>query len=121
MSATDGLESGPFDRRVDVLRVRADALVDAAGEIDRTRADTWEVWRRRWARVIPRDGREFWRLESVDAAVTHVIQMLHDRESSAITTDMRIRLNGRIFELTSAINVEEADVIMQFQAIERIA
>ncbi|MCY2962734.1 MAG: phage head closure protein [Planctomycetota bacterium] len=116
-----GLEPGDFDRRVEILRIRADAIVDANGEIDRTRADTWEVWRRRWARVIPRDGREFWRLEAVDAAITHVIQFLHDRESSAITTDMRVRFQGRIFELTSGINVEEADRIMQFQAVERIA
>lgn len=118
---TTGLEAGEFDRRVEVLRVRSDAIVDANGEIDRTRADTWEVWRRRWARVIPRDGREFWRLEAVDAAVTHVIQFKFDRESRAITTDMRVRYQGRVFELTSGINVEEADTIMQFQAIERIA
>ena len=121
MSASDGFPRGDFDRRCQVLRVASTAIVDANGEIDLTRADSWEVWRERWFRILPRQGKEFWRLQQVDAQITHVLQTLCDSESSQITSAMRVRFKGRIFELTSIINVEEADKLIEILAIERTA
>jgi SPP1 family predicted phage head-tail adaptor len=71
-----------------------------------------------WASVNPIIGREFFAAQQVNSEVTHKIKM---RYRSDITSDMRIKLGNRIFDIISPpINPGEKKIELQIMCKERL-
>lgn len=114
--------SGERQRRITIERLKTDATQDAAGEVNVTLDANWETYiEHRWARILPRTAREFWHIDQVDADVTHLLKVLWDSQTKTITSAMRAKLGGRVFQFTSVFNAEEANREMWITAIERTA
>lgn len=64
----------------------------------------WEDVKALWASVKPLSGREFCAAEQSQSEVTHKIDC---RYTPGLTTDLRIRLGSRRFEIISIIDWEE--------------
>ena len=64
----------------------------------------WTLVADRWAAVLPQAGREFYAAKQIHADVTHLITI---RGPLDVRPEMRIQMNGRLFDILSVIDVEE--------------
>lgn len=67
-------------------------------------ADTFSTQCRRFAQVLPRDGREVFRAQQVHTDLTHVIEIDY---VSGLTSAWRLKYGSRILNILEAINVED--------------
>lgn len=70
-----------------------------------------------YASIIPISGKEYFASKSVNAEVTHKIEM---RFLSGVTPSMKIVYNNRTFNIESVINIREANKTLQLMATEII-
>lgn len=103
------LRAGKLTKRVEVQELTETR--DAHGGI----TETWTTIATRWASVEPLSGRERWSAEQVDSDITHRIRM---RRFRGLTTNHRIRWDGRVFNLRSVLNLDEADVEHELLCVE---
>lgn len=59
-----------------------------------------------WAAVEPVSGKEYWAAAYLQAETTHRVTIRY--RPGVTSLDQRLLLNGRILEIESAINVDEA-------------
>jgi SPP1 family predicted phage head-tail adaptor len=78
---------------------------------------TWPEAGTFWAAVNPLSGNELFRAKQVNAEVTHEIEM---RWTPLVTPANRIKFGTRIFEILSAINVEERNKKLLLSCKEHI-
>lgn len=110
--------SGNFNRRVTIEKIKDNPIVDAHGEVDLSESDSWEVYAVRWAEIQTKGGREFWKVDKVEAEVSHLIRVPYDRLTMGITPEMRIKFMGRIINIVSAIDINEMHEIIEMQCRE---
>jgi SPP1 family predicted phage head-tail adaptor len=91
-----------FNRRLNVQRLKADAVVDDAGHVDESLDSNWETYTNVWAAVVAKSSREFWGADQVEADITHQITMRFNRINDAIQPEMRAKDGSRIYNLSSA-------------------
>jgi len=114
-----GYPAGKLTRRITVLRVKSTATVLSSGQIDETDEENWEIAETRWANIVPRSSREFFRGQQVADDITHKITMRYDSKSSRYNAKNRITLGDRKFYLTGpGMNSDEQDVTLEFPATE---
>jgi SPP1 family predicted phage head-tail adaptor len=82
---------------------QATDTLDSAGEP----IQTWATYATRSAEVMPMGGRETFRLQQYYADATAVIRLRYDSLTKAITPEMRVSFDSRIFNIESMINVDE--------------
>lgn len=80
--------------------------------------DSWAQSHQAWAYVAPTTGFERWRGEQMETPVTHKFVMNYQ---TGITTAHRISYDSRVFNITEVLNIDEADVILELQAVEGAA
>lgn len=68
-----------------------------------------------YANIEPLSGREYWRAAQVQSDVTH---MISGRWVEGVTPQMKVRHGTRIFNILSAINVNERNREMQLMCKE---
>jgi len=66
--------------------------------------ESWATFATRWASVEPLKGQEFFAAQQTDAALTVAFRL---RYLAGVTTEMRVSYNSRLFDIHSAINVDE--------------
>lgn len=75
-----------------------------------------DVFKTRGA-IYPVSGRDFFAGEQINSEVTHKINL---RYAKGLSPDMRIEFNGRVFEIESIINFQEANTLLQMMCKELI-
>lgn len=74
----------------------------------------------RWARVEPITGREVWNAEQVQADVTHRVTVRFDETIQANAVRWSFDYNGRIFEVRSARDIDEARRFLELLCVEQV-
>lgn len=77
---------------------------------------SWATFATTYAAVEPIKGREYFQAGRVNAETTHLITIRH---AAGVDEGMRVSWDGRLFDITSAINIEERDREMQLVCTER--
>ena len=107
------MASGNFNRRITIEKIK-----DDHGEVDLTVDGSWETHAVRWAEIQTKGGREFWRVDKIEAEVSHLIRVPYDRLTAAVTPEMRIKFMSRTINIVSAINVDEMREKIEMQCKE---
>lgn len=105
------LNIGKLNRRITFVKPGED--VDEMGQD----CQCWEEYKTVWATVKALRGGEYYEAQKIRPELTYKIIT---RYHSGITPDMKIRFGGRLFEILSCNNVEEADYMLEIEAVEYI-
>ena len=65
---------------------------------------TWTNEKTVWGSIEPLSGREYFQAQQVQSKVTHKVSI---RYYTGLRTDWRILFGSRIFDIVSALNIEE--------------
>lgn len=66
--------------------------------------ETWTLWRTLWANPIPKTGKEYYKLATVNSEVTEAFRI---RFIGGITQHQRIKFRCKYFEIIDVINEGE--------------
>jgi SPP1 family predicted phage head-tail adaptor len=105
----------PTEYDLKVIFETSSGTADAHGHIDLTNANSWSSYSAAWAKCVSKGGREFWKVDQVNADVTHVWYVAYDSSLDAITTDDRLIHDHTVYEIVAAFNVDNADVEIEVQ------
>lgn len=116
--------SGGRRVRVTIKQENELATLDDGGDLDLTDEDNQEFYCRRWAKIAPRGGREFFRRDEIEARVTHLVYLPYDTDTVQITPEMWLELDGpagttRRLNIIHAINVGEMNREIELQCEEQ--
>ena len=106
-----GLRSNRMRHRIEILE--KSVTQNATGE----EMITWTGVGDFWASVEPIRGREFVEMKQAQAEISTRIRM---RFTDGITPTMRVRYDGRDFEIQAVIHVEEKQRELQLMCSERV-
>jgi SPP1 family predicted phage head-tail adaptor len=108
------------NNRVTVEKKKSGLTVNPGGHTDDTNNAEWQVMATGvWCEFKTRGSREFFRGEEVAADITHQITTRYTNTSAQITTDMRLRMDGRIFNIAEPPrNVDEDNKWIVFAVTE---
>ena len=106
-----------YVNRIIVQRLAGSA--DAAGHIDGNTEANWTTYTTAWASVRSRGGREFWRVSQVQSDVDFVFTCPWAKTLENATPDMRVVLDGKVYEILSVINVDLANETVEIQTRRR--
>lgn len=107
------LKATDLTQRVSLQR-NAGTAVDAYGQP----SNTWGTYATVWASVRPLSGREQEIGAARGALISHRVRL---RYRSGVEHGDRIYLGGRILEIISVRNIDEAKVELEIDAVERSA
>lgn len=99
-------------------KIRIESLTgtaDAHGHIDNTADTNWSNYTSSYAAVISKGGREFWKVDRVEADVSHVWTCPYNRTIAAATPDMRLIHEGVTYEVLSVIDIDLAHEEVEIQ------
>lgn len=113
MIAKRPLNIGKLDKRITFLVYDEDGT-DELGQNKRG----WVKSKTVWATFKPIRGGEF--NEAEQKKREEVTYKATIRYRPGITSDLRIEYKGRIFEINSAINVDEADYMIEIECSEYV-
>lgn len=94
-----------YNKKVTIEQL-ATTAADAHGHIDKTQDSNWLIYCRAWCAVQSKGGREFWKVQQVQADVSHVWFSQWSALLSTATTDMRLKYDGEVYEILSVIDVD---------------
>lgn len=80
--------------------------------------ETWSTLVTAWANVEPLRGREYLEAQTQQQAVSHRITLRHPRQT--VTPEMRVKFGTRVFEIESALNIEERDITLALMCREMV-
>lgn len=109
-------EAGAYDVRV-IVQKRSENTVTELNEP----VESWQTFCTRWASIQGSSGREYVAAEQSKADTTHKVRMRADSKTREITPKMRLVSGSRVFEITSAIDVESRHVEMMLDCREVVA
>ena len=66
--------------------------------------ETWVTLATVWAAALPKDGREFYRLSTMNSEITEAFKI---RYRSTVIPHMRLIHKGKTFDIIGVINTEE--------------
>lgn len=98
-------------------KVTIESPIEVPDEAGEWEVAIWGVYATRRAEITPLSGTEQFRAQHLDPEVTHSMRM---RFVKGITPEMRIVWGDRIFDIQSALNVEERSREIEILATERI-
>ena len=88
---------------------------DAHGAVDITTNSNWGTYLRAYASVISKGGREFWKVEQVNANVSHVWRSQYSSELAAANPSMRLVSEGVTYEILSVVDIDLAHSEIEIQ------
>jgi len=105
---------GEMRKSITIQRV-VETTVDAHGQVDKTTAENWGTYLRTYAMVISKGGREFWKVQQVNADVDHLWTAQWSSDLAAATPEMRLICDGVTYEILSVVDVDLAHREVQIQ------
>lgn len=103
---------GKMRHRVDVQSLERTS--DGAGGS----STSWTTVLSAWASITPTGGREYIRGMQISSEVTHIIQM---RYSDKVNTNCRISHDGKLYNITRVLNIDEREKYIEIQASTGVA
>ena len=102
-----------YVQKITIQRLAGTA--DAAGHVDGQIDANWTVYAGSWAAVETRGGREFWKIQQVNADVDSVWYLPWSPALDKTTPDMRIQHEGKVYEILSVqnLNLENREIEIQ--------
>jgi SPP1 family predicted phage head-tail adaptor len=79
---------------------------------------TWRTLTTVWAKVEPISGREYMLAQQAQSEVTAKITV---RYNAIFTSDLRVVVNGKTYEIESVINLDEANRYLELMCKEAAA
>lgn len=92
-----------YDKFVTIKRLVGTA--DAHGHIDLTTNANWSIYATAYCKVITKGGREFWKVQQVNADSEQAWTAQWSTTLQEVTPDMRLEYDGNVYEILSAIDV----------------
>jgi SPP1 family predicted phage head-tail adaptor len=102
-----------YDRKVVIQSLSGSE--DGHGHIDNTDDDNWSQYVASYASVISKAGQEFWKVDKVDATVSHVWTCPYSKALAAATPDMRLVYDSVVYEIMSVIDIDLAHSEVEIQ------
>jgi SPP1 family predicted phage head-tail adaptor len=93
-----------YNRKITVQQLSGSA--DAHGHIDNTDNSNWSTYTTAFAEVLSKGGREFWKVDRVEADVSHVWRCPYNSTLTAATPDMRLIHDSTTYEILSVIDID---------------
>lgn len=109
-----------YSKKVTVQKLDPNASADAHGVVDQTNDANWITHCKLWCAVQSKGGREFWKVDQVNADVSHAWRTQYSSEANAITPEMRLSYDGGIYEVASVVNVDLADHEIEIQTVRAV-
>ena len=91
------------------------ATADGFGHVDPTAAANWTPYATSYVVVKSKGGREFWKVDQVNADVSHVWYCPYSTTLAAATPDMRLVYEGVTYEILSVIDIDLAHMEIEIQ------
>lgn len=91
------------------------ATADGYGHIDNTDDANWSSYCTAYASVMSKGGREFWKVDRVEADVSHVWVCPYSKTLANATPDMRLISEGVTYEILSVIDIDIAHEEVEIQ------
>lgn len=108
------MRAGPLRERVTIQQ--ATVTQDVTGDP----VETWANYITRWAQVDPINGTEKWATTERLAEVSHRFRMRYDSKTKAITPEMRVSWQSRVFDIKSVTNTGTRDTEIIVLAVEKV-
>lgn len=92
-----------YDKRVTIQK--AVGTADAHGHVDITTNANWQTYATAYCKVITKGGREFWKVQQVNADSDQAWTTQWSKTIQNVTPDMRLIFEGNTYEILTAIDV----------------
>ena len=102
-----------YDKKVVIQSLSGTA--DAHGFIDNTDDTNWSEYAIGYASVQSKGGREFWKVDQVNADVSHVWWCPYSKTLAAATPAMRLRNESVTYEIQSVVDIDLAHEEIEIQ------
>jgi len=79
---------------------------DAHGQVNQTVEANWSTYATAFCKVQTKGGREFWKVQQVNADVSHVWRTQWSATMQNVTPDMRLIFEGLTYEILSVVDVD---------------
>lgn len=88
---------------------------DAHGQVEQTTNANWSEYCKLWCSCVSKGGREFWKVQQVNADVSHVWKAMWSKTAANITPFMRLIFEGNTYEILSVqdINMDHYEIEIQ--------
>lgn len=103
---------GKLNKRITFLK-----LTTGYDEMGQEIEGAWQSFKTVWASIKPLRGREYWDAKKKSAEQNYKIMT---RYHDGITDDMRIQYKNKIFNIESAVDVDEKGEMLEIQCFESI-
>lgn len=104
----------PPDKKVRIESLLP-ATVDAHGRIDNTKESNWGHYMDAWCTCVSKGGREFWKVQQVNADVSHVWKADWSKRLAEATPAMRLIYEGNTYEILSVVDIDLAHERVEIQ------
>jgi SPP1 family predicted phage head-tail adaptor len=105
---------GNMNKAVTIQHV-VGTTIDAHGQVDKTIDSNWGTYLRTFAAVKSKGGREFWKVQQVNADVTHVWNCQWSSKIAEAVPEMRLVCEGVKYEILSVIDIDLAHREIEIQ------
>ena len=109
-----------YNKKVTVKKVDPNATADAHGHVDKSDASNWIQQSKQFCRTETKGGREFWKVDQVNAEVNCVFWCPYSTEAIAITPEMQIHWEGNTYEIASVVDVDLAHEEIEIQTVRAV-
>lgn len=107
-----------YDKFVTIKQ--ATGTPDAHGHIDLTTASNWSIYATAYCKVITKGGREFWKVQQVNADSEQAWTAQWSKTLQGVTPDMRLEFEGNVYEILTAFDVNMEHDEMQILTRRKI-
>lgn len=107
-----------YNQRVIIEQLTGTA--DAHGHIDADDSDNWTEYTPAYAAVQSKGGREFWKVDQVNADVSHVWHCPWSKTLADATPDMRLVHESKTYEILSVIDIDLANQEIEIQTKRKV-
>jgi SPP1 family predicted phage head-tail adaptor len=107
-----------YTKRCEIQRPVGTA--DAHGHVDSTADANWQRVTTAFCSCVSKGGREFWKVQQVNADVSHVWRTPYSKTIAECTPDMRLICEGKTYEILSVIDIDEEHRHVEIQTRRKV-
>lgn len=79
---------------------------DAHGHVDLTTNANWSIYATAYCKVMTKGGREFWKVQQVNADTEQAWTAQWSKTLDGVTPDMRLEFEGKVYEILTAFDID---------------
>lgn len=103
-----------YDKKVTIKHLTGQTP-DAHGQVEQATESNWSEFCKAWCTCVSKGGREFWKVQQVNADVSHVWRSPWSKTLANATPDMRLIFEGVSYEILSVqdVNMDHTEIEIQ--------